>query len=183
MRGGVVASGVGLMVVGVIFFMLSNTNVLAGTGGGTGGVVYSTGNQLFLVIGAVLGIVGFIVLIAGLAASKKEKPLSPPTWGVQPSATLKESETLVICPECKERVSSKSKFCPECATNLRPKKKSDEVKIETPKSKLPLVVVEEKSETSTPSIRKAKPKFCIRCGTELPTDADFCNECGKKTTI
>jgi ribosomal protein L40E len=123
MRGGVVAAGVALIIVGTIFFYLSNTTVAGVSGQGGGVVGYKTETQIFLMIGVVLGIVGFVTLIAGLAASKKEKLVMPRTVVVHPSAAPKEPETLVICPECDARVSAKSSFCPKCGANLKPKRK------------------------------------------------------------
>jgi len=163
MRGGVVAGGVALIIIGAIFFYVSNTAVGTATGPGGGFVGYRTEHQIFMMIGVILGIVGFIVLVAGLAASKKEKPVPPQTLVVQPSATSKEPETLVICPECDARVSAKSKFCPECGEKLEPKRKAKPREVE---------------EEETEELKKVG--FCMYCGTELPEGADFCPECGKE---
>lgn len=35
----------------------------------------------------------------------------------------KKQVVLAICPNCKSRISSDSKFCPECGANLQPVKK------------------------------------------------------------
>jgi len=170
MRGGVVAGGVALIIIGAIFFYVSNTAVGTATGPGGGFVGYRTEHQIFMMIGVILGIVGFIVLVAGLAASKKENPVMPQTVVVQPSAAPKEPETLLICPECGARVSAKSKFCPECGEKLGLKTKAG-----------PRETKEEKTEA--PKSTEGKPEkasFCMYCGIGLPEDLDFCPACGKK---
>jgi len=171
MRGGVVAGGVALIIVGIIFFSISNTTIggATGPGGGVGG--YRTENQIFLMIGVGLGIVGFITLIAGLAASKKEKPVLPQKVMFHPPfRPAVAPEVLVICPECSSHVSAKSKFCPECGEKLGPKQKAKQREVE-------------EGETEMLKPAKGTPKkvgFCMYCGTELPEGADFCPECGRK---
>jgi len=39
-----------------------------------------------------------------------------------PASSSQEPIVLAICPQCKNRIPSKSKFCPECGTDLRPNK-------------------------------------------------------------
>ena len=178
MRGGVVAAGIILMIIGVVFVLSSNTQVgyTGGTSGGLGG--YQTQNSVLLVLGLALGGIGFITFIAGLAASKHEKSIPsyvPPKYThypapiPQPTSPVTAHEVLVICPKCAERVSSKSKFCPECGADLKPKPKVEPREIE-----------EEKTEAPKPKGKPKRTGFCIYCGTELPEGSDFCPECGKK---
>jgi ribosomal protein L40E len=152
MRGGVVAGGVILMIVGLIMiFTLGGVRWGASSESiGGGGITF------FPLVGAGMAIIGFLVFIAGLAASPTPKEQAPVVISV-PGAE-KTSEVLVVCPECGEHVSAKSKFCPECGAELRPKPRAKARETEVPK----------------------KAGFCMYCGAELPEDSKFCPECGKK---
>jgi len=121
-------------------------------------------------VGAGMAFLGFLVFIAGLAASPpREKAVSiithVPPAPFQP--VPRESEVLVICPECGAHVSSKSKFCPECGEKLGPKRGAKSHEAEEGKAK-------------APELGGGRAGFCMYCGTELPEDSNFCPECGKK---
>jgi len=82
------------------------------------------------VAGVVMGIVGFLTFIVGLAASDTEKYRSQPQQKRYPPFYKKPStqqptqliKTVAICPQCKNRIPTNVKFCPECGLDLRPKK-------------------------------------------------------------
>ena len=101
MRVGVVVGGVVLMVIGLM--LLSTLSVSWGR--------YEGGIYVFfpLALGGSMIFIGFVVLIAGLATSPPEKrrPRQP-------------TRVLLVCPNCKARIPSTSKFCPECGADLRP---------------------------------------------------------------
>lgn len=122
------------------------------------------------IIGGGIALLGFLVFIAGLAASPPQKAAPPVIISPQrPTAPAAAPEVLAICPECGAHVSSKSKFCPECGEDLRPKRKA--------KSR----EVEEKIEVPKPTKSESKKTgFCMYCGTELPKGSNFCLECGKE---
>ena len=120
MRSGVVIAGVILMVVGLFF--LSFMGVMWESYGGLedGGV----GFFFPQIIGLGLIGLGFIVFIAGLAASPviRTEPRTVRPQIVTPPSPAPTPTILAICPQCKSRIPAESKFCPECGTNLQPKK-------------------------------------------------------------
>ena len=73
--------------------------------------------------------------------------------------TIKSSEPKMVkkvnCPFCHELIDSDASFCPECGANVK-----------------------QKLEESKEPIKNTK--FCVNCGTELPSDAKFCAKCGTK---
>lgn len=131
MRTGVVFAGVSLMVVGLLLLSIT----IISFGGNIGAAL-----DLTSILSGILNphaeasvnliaftpqlagfgmiFVGFLVFIAGLAASPTVKP-QPPTI----ITTLPPTETKVfaICPNCKARVPEESKYCSECGTDLKPK--------------------------------------------------------------
>ena len=171
MRGGVVAGGVVLMIIGLIFVsydgMIWSSN--ANSSGGSIGI-YSP--QL---IGAGLLFFGFILLIAGLAASSERRNQEPPIvfqapaqyTTPQPISQNAPSVVLAICPNCKIRIPSESKFCPECGYVLHVVSPTDHVP-SSPKDK----------QLSQPS---DAPRFCESCGAPRE-DGNFCKHCGERLT-
>ena len=66
-----------------------------------------------------------------------------------------KSLTKVNCPFCHELIDNDASFCPQCGANIK-----------------------EKLGESKETIKGTK--FCVKCGTELPSDAKFCAKCGTK---
>jgi predicted amidophosphoribosyltransferase len=164
MRSGVVAAGVFMMIIGgalVVFVPRGEQAPFMNIGG--------VGILLHQVVGAGMAFLGFLLFIAGLAASPSgEKAVSVITIPPAPSPAQpapKGSEVLVICPECGARVSSKSKFCSECGEKLGPEQGAGSRKAE--------------GKSEAPELEGGKARFCMYCGTELPEDSNFCPECGK----
>jgi RNA polymerase subunit RPABC4/transcription elongation factor Spt4 len=151
MRGGTVAGAVLMMVLGFVFVSLSP---IQSYNGGAGGLFSPQ------IIGVLLMLLGFILFIAGLAASPKEEkqpimiqapaPYMPPQFMPQPMAQP-ITTVLLICPKCKKRILAESKFCPECGYVLQ----------------------------AVPSMPPDAPRFCEKCGA-LREDGDFCKRCGAK---
>ncbi|MCW4048533.1 MAG: hypothetical protein NWE89_02235 [Candidatus Bathyarchaeota archaeon] len=73
-----------------------------------------------IVIGGCMMVVGVIMFIGGLVTPSKQEPQTPtPNAVAQPETSSSvEPIVLVICPNCKVRVPSMSKFCPECGESL-----------------------------------------------------------------
>jgi ribosomal protein L40E len=129
LRTGIVLAGVVMMVIGLIllsvqavFFsaeaggILDLSNLLNPRGYASGSVV----SFLPQIAGLGMIIIGFLVFIAGLAASPTEKP-QPPTIITTPSPTSTQTTVLAICPNCKARVPTEAKYCNECGADLKPK--------------------------------------------------------------
>jgi len=76
--------------------------------------------------------------------------VSEPTMEAS-TKTLKK----VNCPFCHELIDSDASFCPHCGSNIQQKLQESKDKIK-------------------------ETKFCVKCGTELPSDAKFCAKCGTK---
>jgi hypothetical protein len=178
MRGGVVAGGVALMIIGLIFFsfvgVMWSSN--ASSSGGDVGVFFP---QL---IGGGLLFFGFILLIAGLAASSEGSRVQPivmqspaPLWSeaelrsiINPQVPQNApSAVLAICPNCKMRIPSESKFCPECGYVLHAVPSMNQVPA-PPK-------------VDQPSQPSDIPRFCESCGAPRE-DGIFCKQCGSKLT-
>jgi membrane-bound ClpP family serine protease len=94
MRAGLIIGGAFLMVFGAVLVL----------------------TILLSMFGFVFGFVGFIMFIVGLVTSSKQNiTVSTPS-----NASVPEQKTIVlaICPQCKSRVPSESKFCPNCGASL-----------------------------------------------------------------
>jgi ribosomal protein L40E len=75
----------------------------------------------------------------------------------KPSMAPTEAETIkkTNCPFCDELINSDVSFCPHCGSNIK-----------------------RKLEKSQKDVKD--PKFCVKCGAELPSQAKFCIKCGSK---
>jgi len=177
MRGGVVAGGVVLMIIGLFFMSFLGTMWGSQTVGS--GVI--AGLFIPQLVGIGMLFLGFILLIAGLAASPIERPVQPRV-SIQPAAIRRRStpeektRILAICPKCKSRVRSSSKFCPECGVDLREQPADVVEKKEKKTSLAPL----EKKRQPVSEMSQENIIYCIYCGQRLLDDAVFCSKCGKK---
>lgn len=117
---------------------------------------------ILLPLGLLIGLVGFVMLIVGIFTSgHKHEHIHQPIQLTQqvtsstphaiPTTSYATPEVLVICPECKARISTKSKFCPECGAEIEDSN-AREVLLICPKCKARI---------------PAKSKFCPECGTNL----------------
>jgi len=174
MRGGTVAAAVLLMVLGFVFVSLFPVQSY------NGGVSGMFSPQI---IGILLMLLGFILFIAGLAASPKEEkqpiiiqapaPYMPPrsmyderAWErlVEGSRNT-PSVVLAICPNCKKRIPSENKFCPECGYDIQAVPSTNQAP--------PPPQIEQNPQSSD------APRFCENCGTPYE-DGNFCKKCGAK---
>ena len=123
------AGGISLLVVGIVLIVMVSAGVLksgktvvggAGAEGVGGGFLAA---DLFTVIGAILTLIGIIVMIAGFAASPKP-PVAP-----APSVVVTQSAppVTVITPELEKKTKRAGKpkgmvksvnFCPNCGNRL-----------------------------------------------------------------
>jgi len=158
-----------LMIVGLIFlsFMGTMWTTQADSGGGAVGFFSP---QL---IGVGLLSFGFILLIAGIAASSEKKNQGQPIviqaptpyMTPQPIPQNAPSVILAICPNCKMRIPAESKFCPECGYVLQAVPSADQVH--------PPPWDEQPSQPSD------IPQFCENCGAPRE-DGNFCKKCGTR---
>jgi len=177
MRGGVLAGGVVMMIIGII--LMSFFSVGYSSGGGVAGFFSP---QL---IGIGLFLLGFIIMIAGLAASSEKKNqgqpiiIQAPTPYLSPRSMYDErawerlvegsrntpSVILAICPNCKKRIPSENKFCPECGYDIQAVPSTNQAP--------PPPQIEQTPQSSD------TPRFCEKCGA-LREDGIFCKKCGAK---
>jgi len=128
LRSGVVVAGALIMILGLFFlsFLGAMWTSFGDIRGGGFGLFFPQ-----LIGLGMLGI-GFILIIAGLAASPierprtiirqvQERPAPPSAPSPSPAPAPTVTQVLAICPQCKARIASNSKFCPECGADLRPK--------------------------------------------------------------
>ena len=67
-------------------------------------------------------VTGILSLVLFTLIKTEKHGTEPKTARQPPPSPLQTPIVLAICPQCKSRVPSESKFCPECGTNLQPKK-------------------------------------------------------------
>lgn len=174
MRGGVVAAAVALMIIGLFFISFLGT-MWGSQDVGRGGIAGFFIPQL---VGIGLLFLGFVLLIAGLAASPTERQVirrQPTVIRSVPATPRVETRILAICPKCKNRIPSSSKFCPECGADIR----GGPADVEKEEKKTPLPSSKEKKQT-LPRKPEENIIYCIYCGEKLPSDSLFCLKCGKK---
>lgn len=146
MRLGVVYLGLGLVVIGIL---LSATIIGA-------------------LFGIPLGIVGFLVLLAGLFISDRVQ--QPQQTGFTPQNQYRPVPQQVAIPSPNQTVSTDSRFCVSCGSWI-------------PNSYEYCNVCGQKQQTYTSasvSSTQAESKFCVHCGTKMPNSSGFCPNCGAK---
>jgi len=72
-----------------------------------------------LIVGSAIFGIGGLVLDHQVDETLAQAKAGVPT---PPRSPPQEPTVLAICPKCKSRIPSKSKFCLECGTDLQPKK-------------------------------------------------------------
>lgn len=172
MRSGIVITGALLVIFGLVFVSFIGS-VWGSYEDQDGGVAGTFSPQL---VGLGMVFLGFVLLIAGLAASQKEKQ-TPPTFIIQtptpvvapgpisqPEAWPSAIDHSTICPQCENVVPQGTRFCPACgATRLK-----------TNPMTQPLSSFTEKMKQSSPN----RPKHCRHCGATLIEGGKFCIGCG-----
>jgi len=135
MKGGVLAAGAVLLIIGFLIFWTGYSVVQQySTSLGQLGLALSSEAQnqyqqaqLQVMIGGILAFIGFVVCIYGAAASPAGKQIRPvvvskPVPTATPQEPPKAVQTiLAICPQCKNRIPADAKFCSQCGADLRPK--------------------------------------------------------------
>jgi len=158
MRAGIVAGAVAIMVVGV---------VMASTMGSYSTVTNSSGSvTLIPFVGIGLIIIGFILFIAGLAASN-ERPymMVARAQGQEPSG--------YHCMRCGAGLILGYNKCPSCNKKVRWKKV---LKLQQPvKTSAPI-----SPESPLPTEKQRPIRMCIKCGFQLDDDSKFCKHCGNQ---
>ena len=77
-------------------------------------------NPRFLIIA--LPTLAFFIAIPLAIRAKRRAVRQQTTKPIPRRSEPQKTTILAICPKCKTRVPSESKFCPECGTNLQPKR-------------------------------------------------------------
>lgn len=141
MRGGILAIGIILLILGLILFFTGNNMIkeveaynildlpisefLKLIDEGLR-IKYETG-QSYVMFGSIFGIVGFIICIAGMVATKQKEQSKTNVSTPSTSTIIKkeeskeksdesESKKASFCSECGEKLKGKPKFCPFCGT-------------------------------------------------------------------
>jgi hypothetical protein len=156
MRAGIVAAGVILMVLGALIFFgslgstgtqgLSLTGILSGAG-----------------LGAILGFIGFIVFIAGLAASPEPEATSRPDYGSGDDAPRPRYNSpppqyyTPPAPDPPSAPSSPSQFSPSSVST-----------------------VAVATRVTSPRDTASDGLFCPYCGAATKPEYMFCRSCGKE---
>jgi len=192
MRGGILAAGIVLLILGIILFFIgysvmeefSSVEEFDVYGVPIGKSVkyldegymqsYQNAKSMEL-FGAIFGIVGFILCIAGIAAPSKHIDIKPPishqppiiVQQTQPRETAHSSRH---CPECGRSIPFDAKRCPYCDKDFEHHKSPQGEKKEA------MEIKEEKKTIE----KKEFLQFCHECGKRLDEDVDFCPHCGNK---
>jgi len=192
MRGGILAAGIVLLILGIILFFIgysvieefSSVEEFDIYGVPIGKSVkylnedymqsYQNAKSMEL-FGSIFGIVGFILCIAGIAAPSKHMELKSPishqppiiVQQTQPRDTTHSSRH---CPECGRSIPFDAKRCPFCEKDFERHKMPQTEKKEVTELKEEKKLVE----------KKEFLQFCHDCGKKLDEDVDFCPYCGNK---
>ena len=191
MRGGILAVGIILLILGIFLYFTGNNMVEEVEAYDIEGIPiseilklvsedarrqYEMG-QSMVTFGTIFGIVGFIVCIAGIAAPSKKpqiishQPSQPPVI-VQQSSPREVAKSDRRCPGCGRVIPEDVKMCPYCGKKFKShfdKEKEEESK-------------EEEEKNKDLSKKKTKtPKHCPECGFKLEEEnLNFCPSCGSK---
>ena len=125
-------------------------------------------------IGVILGFIGFIVLIAGLALPPKSESdvQQSSVSGHQPASFSAShhmgggSKRERHCPGCGRYIQFDAKFCPYCGRNF------ESYSVDDKKGKEEI--------TDSKGEGGKKKKFCSECGSKIEIAGKFCPHCGNK---
>jgi len=207
MREGILVVGIILLVLGIFLFFTGNNMVDEVESFNYDGLpidkflrlfpkyddMYNTG-QSMVMFGSILGIVGFIICIAGIAApSKKHESI------VSDSKFKEISKSEKRCPECDKVIPMDTKICPYCGKNFekiqqmpgqdiyqkvkdfKKPKNEKSTQIDTSAKEKQDNKVDKNEDTEQSKIKeKPKTKYCYECGAKLEDSPKFCTSCGAK---
>jgi RNA polymerase subunit RPABC4/transcription elongation factor Spt4 len=210
MRGGILATGILLLIFGMFFYFTGNNMIqeieaydvydipiseLLKTLSQDVRRQYETG-QSMVMFGGILGIVGFILCIAGIAVPGKKSESIEKT-----PSNEKSSKSERRCPSCGRAIPDGAILCPFCGKKFANHFEEEEKPLEKlpQKEERPVETVEEelkegvKDETTKedkieePKQKEGKvakkqeiqkSKFCFECGAKLEDSPKFCPMCG-----
>lgn len=182
MRGGILAVGIVLLIIGVFLFMAGEsqketyherTEDYESIWGEVKRWInqdeqreYERAQRMELEgssiqgMGFIFGVIGFVLCIGGVLAPSKK----PQVTVQQPSQLDRR------CPSCGRKIHFDAKICPYCGKKFKTHLKEEP----GPQT--------EKEETKKDSKKKIKtPKFCPECGFKLEEeDLNFCPNCGTR---
>jgi hypothetical protein len=104
------------LIIGGVFLMLLGVVILYTT-------VESMIAQLFLFVGLIIIMLGFVTPRKRIIVTPLPQVIIHGTTEKEIISSEERTKILAICPECKNRIPSNSKFCPECGANLQPPNK------------------------------------------------------------
>lgn len=187
MRGGTLAAGIILLILGIFFYSIGNNMIqeieaydiydlpiseLLKTISQDARTQYELG-QAMVMFGGIFGIIGFILCIAGIAAPGKK-----PEVIIQKPLQNEVTRSDRICPNCGRVIPVDSELCPYCGKRFKLYvEKDEESKKEVKKEEEPpsngKEVEEKKEETNS-------LEYCPKCGNKLEEGLKFCPKCGSK---
>jgi|GEM_PF-3917852 len=205
MRGGILAAGIILLILGIFFYYMGNNAINSGNAkieeinklniynlpisdvlmllSPDLQALYSSGvqdiqsGQQLNMFGVIFGMVGLILCIAGIAAPSKRRIYTEPPASHQQPIIIQQTK-----PSSEPTYSSR--HCPECGRSIPfDAKRCPYCEKDFEHNKIPKV--EKKEATKIKEEKKSIEKkeflqFCHDCGKKLDGDVDFCPYCGKK---
>ncbi len=209
MRGGILATGILLLIFGMFLYFTGNNMIqeieaydvydipiseLLKTLSQDVRRQYETG-QSMVMFGGILGIVGFILCIAGIAITGNESESIEKNLSNE-----KSSKSDRRCPSCGRAIPEYAILCPFCGKKFAnhfegekkplkklPQKEEQPVEEELLEGVKDETTKEEKIEEPKPKEDKVakeqeiqKSKFCFECGAKLEDSSKFCPMCGTK---
>lgn len=206
MRGGILAAGLFLLIIGIFLYFYGTELVnqveafdiydipiseLLKTLSPDVRHQYELG-QSMVMFGSIFGIIGFILCIAGIftpsktSSQPKQQSYSqvyhgPATRINEKVKDFKEKNKSLNsnrrCPDCGRKIPEDAKLCPYCGKKFKMHFEEEEVK-ENKETKQE--IVKENNKETVKEEKGKSPKYCPECGAKLDEDLNFCTKCGNK---
>ena len=195
MRGGILATGIILLILGIIFFFSGQQMVrqveaydvydlpiseVWKTVSSSARNQYETG-QAMIMFGGIFGLVGLILCIGGIAAPGKTEQSKQIVIHEVNSKKDTHFDKDRMCTNCGRKIPFDARICPYCSKNFEIQKLDKQVIDKSKKN-------DEKKIGNKVDIKKTEKKelktealmYCPKCGNKLDENLIFCTYCGNK---